>query len=212
MCLEKNHVIFLSFSVQLRHSSSLRSILLCQSTTDIPRDVTSTSLPLCPLFTCKSLKLVTHSHAPKHCRSYPRVSAASQTSCALLDAPRRSWTSFRLRAWSILLMGAGRAPLFAFLDQRPRPRACATWSACQRHANEHVSETWKWEWGEGSLGACDSHKSGDQALSGEGSDSSADIQPSLTDTYGLLTHEPYTANCPASANHTHAPAIKCEVK
>lgn len=43
--------------------------------------------------------------------------------------------------------------LFAFQDQRPRPCMCATRSACQRHANEHVSETWKWEQGEGEPGS-----------------------------------------------------------
>lgn len=92
------------------------------------------------------------------------------------------------------------APLFAFQDQRPRPCTCATWSACQRHANEHVSETWKWEQGEGSLGACDSHKSSDQALSTQGS-SASDTYPSLTDVDGLLSYDLYAANHPAASTN-----------
>lgn len=47
-------MFFSCHSTQLRRSSSRPSILRCQSMTDIPRDVTSTSLPPCPLFTCKS--------------------------------------------------------------------------------------------------------------------------------------------------------------
>lgn len=207
------------YSVQQHHSFSPPSILLCQSTTDIPRDVTSTSRLLCPLFTCKSFKLVTHTctHATKILLIIPENifdSAASRTST----------TSLLLMAIPIKLLnflppvGAEHpphgcwAPFFAFQDQRPRPCMCATWSACQRHANEHVSETWKWEQGEGSLGACDSHKSSDQALSREGSNASADIYPSLTDTDGLLTHELYTTNHPAPSNHMNAQAIKYEVR
>lgn len=53
---------------------------------------------------------------------------------------------------------------------------------CQRHGNESRGEGvgggWAWE-------RAISHKSSDQALSREGSDSSADIYPSLTDTDGL---------------------------
>ena len=52
-----NCISFLFSLFQLHHSSSPPSILLCRSTTDIPRDATSTSLPLCRLFTCKSLEL-----------------------------------------------------------------------------------------------------------------------------------------------------------
>lgn len=194
-----NCISFLFSLFQLHHSSSPPSTLLCRSTTDIPRDATSTSLPLCRLFTCKSLKLFA---LPKKYRPI----APENTFRYESGSPK---TSFRPWAWSILLVGAGllslplrikgRGPLREQHDPHVRDTQM---NMCQRHGNESGAKG-------GSLGACDSHKSSDQALSRGGSNSSVDV----SDRHRWAPDTPtYTTNRHASANHVHARAIGYEVQ
>lgn len=116
-CKENVSYFIFSFcySVQLHHSSSLPSILLCQLTTDMPRDGTSTSLRLCHQFMCKSLDMVTQSHSTK-----------TLPSSLLLTTIRIKPLDF-LPPLSVERPPHGCwAPLFFFQDQRPRPCTCAT--------------------------------------------------------------------------------------
>lgn len=102
--------------MQLHRSSSPPSIPRCQSMTDIPRDVTSTSPPLCPLFTCKSVAhaLNTRQNTADGTRertSFSRIRCIAALLVAISRSSSR--TSFRLWAWSILLVGCW-VPFFAF--------------------------------------------------------------------------------------------------
>lgn len=142
------HFFFSScYSSQLRHSSSLPSILPCQSTTDMPRDVTSTSLPLCLLFTCKS----NWSHTHKHTHAHPLIipentfdSAASYASPAsngdTNQAPKLpsacgcgASSSWVLGCLSLPFRIKGHGPVRAQHDPHVRDTQM---NMCQRHGNE----------------------------------------------------------------------------
>lgn len=116
--------------------------------TDTPRDGTSTSLPLYPLFTCKS----THTHT-RHTAKYSRSYLRTHLSCTrriLSELPGSLWryrsssySSFRPWVQTILLSGARRLCLPFRIKGRGSVRAQhephvrdTQMNMCQRHGNE----------------------------------------------------------------------------
>ena len=100
---------------------------------------------------------------------------------------------------SLPLRIKGRGPVRAQHDPHVRDTQM---NMCQRHGNESGVKG-------GSLGACGSHKSSDQALSRGGSNPSVDVSDRhrwAPDT------QMYATNCHTSANHVHARAIANEVR
>lgn len=156
-------------------------------------------------FPCAASSRVSPSNCSRRPKKY-RPIAPENTFRYESGSPK---TSFRPWAWSILLVGAGllslplrikgRGPLREQHDPHVRDTQM---NMCQRHGNESGAKG-------GSLGACGSHKSSDQALSRGGSNSSVDV----SDRHRWAPDTPtYTTNRHASANHVHARAIGYEVQ